>query len=82
MNEAAEARKYPWSIDNRLNVSLASNETVLDSSRLASSWNSSFSLPRLLARADLSACHSFSFQFPHVKTHKSGLLDFSLNTTV
>lgn len=59
-SQCAKARKYPSSIDNRLDVSLASNETVLDSSRLAPSWNSSFSLPR----SDLSACRSFSFQFP------------------
>lgn len=85
-SRCARVRKYPSSIDNRLNVSLASNETVLDSSRLAPSWNSSFSLPRSLARAEIyPRCHSRSQCSSFSKTLKltsPGLLDFSLNTTV
>ena len=78
-SRCARVRKYPSSIDNRLNVSLASNETVLDSFSLDS-------LPRSLARAEIyPRCHSRSQCSSFSKTLKltsPGLLDFSLKTTV
>lgn len=69
-SRCAEVRKYPSSIDNRLDVSLASNETVLDSSRP----------PRREIRHFRSLVYSLAQIYPPVTRSRSSSLTLKLTS--